>query len=348
MFTLFRNPKSFIAGTVQLPIFRYPLSGLVRNISIMQSYYQTRSYILPQDHILNQILTSLNVPLNLPVSEYYKAITHQVPRLVRSFGLIDDYNPGKNIQNGIYNQSLTNYMLSDETYFNPYRAEKEYKKLTPLKVVYHPFNHLTASSDYRKHSGSGVTVVSLNIAMLAIMHRTAILSGSESYMPHLTRYTLPNMLQSHLDTAIVNLLISHALGIPRTHYAGSLPIFNTDYTPALSRAQKALIKLLTSRERDYSQILASIPLTEKSALQWSVLPDIAPTRQYAKIPLLSRMYLYLLLTSLSEKNGNLLNRNENNQIKRGIEIIYSTQALSEIHDPIIKADIKELYQRVAS
>ncbi len=279
---------------VQTPVvfpskWEYIKLGLSLNLERVQTYARLYPFAVPANHYLVRLIMSLSVPMEIPLERYYDRVDALAKNMSMAMQMTSPYYRGKMHQGVFYGKDSSEVFLLNEDYFDYMWVHDNWKEATPIKVLQHPKSDLGMFVPFGKAYSEerGLSVISINIAMLAVMYRAFILkrkspvNGHSPYM-FLGGFVLPNMLNSHLDIAIFNRYyrqvfgIEEANNIPRFKHSFRMPdySFQTDF--ALSQA----VEYATRQHRNFNATLHALPAISKTNMaEVLLMPDTFATTQ---------------------------------------------------------------------
>lgn len=357
MYLFFNRPDTHSSGLVHPPSWNYPSSGLARNISILKEYYSRTSHVVASSHILSQILNLLAVDYNSHIEAYYRLVSSKVGYLTKALKMTSPISEGSFHKGHFFGSGMSEVYISLDDWVNPYKVAGNWQSYPSVKVLSSPITNLSAQipDGMKRNTETGVAVISIHIPALAIQYREFILKELKKVNAGEARttenfiyaYILPNMLESLIDSSLVNRFISLALYAPMGESLTRHAVFTHNYESYVNAVYKGLLKRVKSLPMTYSQILKSIPLvTSSNASEFLKLPDIAPTRQVSWAMNLARINHVDMLTTVASNNGNSLNRADNNDFVR--ELTWMARSGSNLWraDPDTASTARDIVSRI--
>lgn len=344
MYSLFhRDPKAEY-GIARLAEWTQLKDGLQRNLDTVLHYYRHAPHSVASDHLLVQILQSINVPQSLPVSRYYSNVFALAYALTSPFQLTSSINAGKIFNGVFYGKGNKEIILLDDDWFVPEEAEKNWQNLVPVKTLRHPFTDLEMNIPDGKARGKeqGTAVVSVNIALLAVMHRSFAIEERRkaqvdpdyvalNTMQFIYMYVLPNMLASHVDYTIFNRInhLQQGWTINRSKQDHPFPLI--DYSRQVTAVQVRLLDILKKSSYSFSMTLAAIPaVTRKDLEQALLMPDVVPTRQVLWSLILARLPALLFLINTARGKGRTRDQQEIDEIGETLARLRRQKAFEQV------------------
>jgi len=338
-------------GVVKLPEWKAVQDGLKRNLVAMLSHYRHNSYSVAPDHLLVQLLQSINVPLSLNSDRYYSNISINALPVANSFQLTTPFGSGKLFRGVFFSKTIQEVIIGFDEAFNMDKVEAQWQDATPVRVLRHPFNNLNLQIPNGRFLSpeTGLAVIAVNVSLLAVQYRAfrnAEMLKQKADPNYVQRnmqqfvhmYVLPNMLESYLDYALFNRINALWLDQPvynaPTREAIHLPTYNRQVDVVYLR----LIDMLRKVNYSAPAILASVPAASHKDLR-SVMfvPDVAPTRQILWSVILARLPMLLFLIQVTTK----VERVQNQTGLTEVEITLLRLKKQRVLDAALP---KELYQ----
>lgn len=280
-------------------------------------------FSVKSNHFLSRLINTINVPHDLELERYYENVDDKSDKLAMHMKMTSSIFRGQ-IHKGIfYGTDNQEILINDNTSYDPNWIHKNWKFVTPVKVLMHPRSDLALLLPNGKDTGSetGMAVLSINIPMLAVQFRAFCLdqlyiNGNSSSMTvanFIAKYVIPNMLYSHIDIAIFNRLSNYHKGAPLGETKYKHPFITIDYTSNVDKLIPRIMKDINSKSVNYKMMMKNVPMIVKKNLEdVMVLPDIAPTRQVLWAELISRIDVIDFVTSCGG-----IRTKENNGVNNG-------------------------------
>lgn len=271
------------------PKWSYVKTGLQINLEKVQTYSKLYPFAVPSQHFLNRLITSISVPMSVPLERYYDLVDGMAKNLSMSMQMTSPYYRGK-VHNGVfYGKGSSEVLLLNEDYFDSTWVHENWRQACPIKVLQHPKSDLGMFVPFgRPYSQeTGLSVISINITMLAVMYRAFILqrksliNGQSPYM-FLGGFVLPNMLDSHVDIALFNRYCRVAFdiddqnNIPSVRHSFTMPDYSalTDFTIAQA------VEHAKRQHRNFNTTLKSLPaISQLNMSEVLQMPDTYRTMQ---------------------------------------------------------------------
>lgn len=321
----------------------YAEAGLNRNLAIVKNYYSTRPFAVKSDHILARLLNNLGVSFNHPLERFYDIIDSRALPLSSVFRMTSSINKGIMFKGNFFGENSEEILMATDDGFNPHAVYRDWKTTSAVTVLMHPKSDLGFTLANGKKSGTetGVSVVQINIPMLAVQFRAFLQDQKVNFIDKgldtrtvaqfIHMYVLPNMLDSQLDIALFNRAYNLVIGAPMGEQTKRHAFYLTDYSKQVDNTYKETIQYFSNNDKHYKIILKSFfGVTSEDFEKLFVLPDNAPTRQILWAELVARIKVLEFLVKLSPSNGDKLNKSENNFFTRTFKLYESDKVLESV------------------
>lgn len=338
MYSLFNLVQPTSVGVQRYPEWNYIRDGLRRNLATVVKYYRTNPIAVNGSHFLVRLLQSITVPHSQPIDRYYDNVDALSMNLSMALKMTSSIYDGQVFRGIFYGEGSNEVIIAHDEEFDIYEAERGWENLQPIKVLRHPFSDLGLNIPNGKRSGSetGISVIAINIPMLAIQYRS--FRKNEDYLNpndsqrsiyHFVHmYALTNMLFSHLDVAVFNRIHNLLIGAPLGESFRSHSFHLPDYSQKVTAAQNKVLRILDRLSHDFIQTLLTVPLIVKPDLSKLVeMPDVAPTRQVLWALLLARLPVLNFLFQSAKDGAGKRNQQQVNNVRRALTSYRSSRLL---------------------
>ncbi len=329
---------------VKDPLWGYIKSGLERNLQVTMDYYKTKGFAVRTNHLLVKLVNSIGVDYELNIERFYSIVNAKTNRIGMHFKFTSPIYTGQYFNGVFYGAGTKEIIIADDEYVNPYLVQEKWKDYASVTVLDHPRSDLDMILPTGRVTGieTGLAVIKINIAALAIQYKmylreqyekvgNAGSEGTAAMFVH--KYVLPNMLPSHLDVALFNRIDNMALGKPMGIATVRHPFFLIDFTDRVDKVYWQLEKYFNKTELNFHSIMKSIPLVTAPNLDTlMLLPEIAPTRQYAWAEFMTRLKCIEFLIKINPSHGRVSSMHDLNHILRKIKLFSSDRTLEQVHD----------------
>jgi hypothetical protein len=309
-------------GVARLPEWKAVQDGLKRNLITLLQHYRHASYSVASDHLLVKFLQSLSVPLSLPSDRYYSNVSINALSVANSLQFTTPFGEGQLFKGVFFNKHTAEVVIAFDEDFDYQHVEDHWADATPVRVVRHPFPHVTLQVPNGRFVSPhhGVAVIAVNVSLLAVQHRAFRLSEQRKQtanpdyvqrntMQFIHMFVLPNMLESYLDYAVFN-RIDHLFNqTPMMMLPTRDVVHLPNYTRQVDTVLKRLLTILENSDYNARQLLAAIPaVTFPDMREVMYVPDVAPTRQILWSVILARLPMLLFMTRIAKKTGRIRNQ----------------------------------------
>lgn len=341
MYYLFFKRSPIQYGTVKVNEIDYIRRLYERELTTVISYYHNSVYYLRNTQLLVRMLRHVDIPFHYDADRYIEIARARAPYVASQFKLTSDINYGRIFNGEFYGAGNDEIIIYNESYINPYKAERNYRNIKAVKVLLHPQANLKLLLPNGKINSTevGLSVVSVDLALLAFQYRAFILdrmsynNTDEGLVENhfIYKYVLPNMLYKHLDIAIMNRTMNLFYGAPMDNALNRHPFVVGDYSAKLDKGLLGIIKLLKNRKVKYEFMLRMIPgisvIDMQEALQ---LPNVAMTRQINWAMMLSRLKIIKFLIDLGGKEAIRYNKMDIANLKIYLRRMMNEHVLSQV------------------
>lgn len=342
-------------GAGSAPFFNYIREGVNRDISRVVEYFRERSFIVPNDHILVQLIRHLNVSMQRDLYSYAGAAEDRMASVARTFKITSSLNLGRIHEKGDFYGVGNEVWIADDTDYDIEHAMANWQTLEPVKILRHPFTDLScgiASGDYKGSDEKGIVIISIHFAKLAIQYRgwylnerNTSLGGTESVAQFVRRYPITNTIYSHMDLVLFNRFYYRRRGFQLAPYRRIHPINVIDYSARCDFEMDKLIEQVLLRQRTFEEYLLNLPNWRfDNMLPTFVLPDVVPTRQIEWALILARMPLIIFLLSAGGDRQHPANRHYLNRIRLTLRELRNDRAMASILPPDVYSEFEQQVQ----
>jgi hypothetical protein len=302
-------------GVVKLPEWKTVQDGLKRNLVAMLSHYRHASYSVAPDHLLVQLLQSINIPLSLNSDRYYSNVSISALQTANAFQLTTPFGAGKLFRGVFFSKSVQEVIIGFDESFNIDKVEAQWQDATPVRVLRHPFTNLNLQVPNGRYMSRevGLAVVAVNVSLLAVQYRAFRYAEQrkQNANPDYTQrnvqqfvhmYVLPNMLESYLDYALFNRIDALDRDAPVDNTPTREALHTPSHHPQVDVVYKRLLGMLDKVHYPVPALLAAIPsASHKDMRSVMFVPDVVPTRQILWSVILARLPMLLFLIRLAKK-----------------------------------------------
>lgn len=324
MYSLFQYDPKIEYGTLHLSEWTYLKDGFTRNLLALFDHYRHNSYSVKPDHLLCRIIQSIGIPLTLNSDRYMSNVYALGLTLASPFQLTSSINSGKVFNGVFYGKGNQEILIATDEWFDINKVEKNWRNLTPVRVITHPFTDLEMNipDGQVKSREQGLVVLSINIALLAVMWRAfyqnelAMQTANPEYvmrnvMQFVAMYVLPNMLASHLDFALFNRIDRLQRKLPVHKTRSMHPVYQTDYSKQVTALQLRMLSILERSNYSFGATLFFIPAVERENMEKVMLmPSMTPTRQVLWAMVIARLGVLKFLINTAKYGAKMRDQKE--------------------------------------
>jgi len=310
MQSLFNMTPPQSVGVLRFPEWNYVRDGMRRNVATVLEFYRKNPMAVQSSHLLVRLLHSITIPQSQPIERYYDNVDSLALNLSMALNLTSSIFKGKVWDGVFYGEGSKEILIAHNDWFDPVTAHKNWKGLQPIRILRSPHTDLGYNIPNGKRAGSetGLSVISINIPLLAIQYRAfrqeeqriAEYTGNDSQRSiyqFVHMYPLVNAVMSQTDTIVFNRAHRVLTGAPMGESLRKHSFYLTDYSLKLTSVHMKIIDSIEKHGKDMNTTLQSVPLPMRDNLgDWCQLPDMAPTRQVvwalivARLPVLSFLF----------------------------------------------------------
>lgn len=351
MQTLFNLLPSAGQGVTRFPDWLYVREGLRRNLATVLRFARTHSIAVPSNHFLVTLLQSITVPQSHNLERYYDLVDGMALNLSMALKMTSSIYKGKVFYGTFYGPGNDEILIAHTEGFDYEEVDRTWWKHEPVKVLRHPMSDLHLGiPDGKSHNFEyGLSVITINIPMLAVMYRAfrrnegAISDGdSERSLMHFVRmFVLPNMLASHLDIALFNRFDRLRFGAPlgESHFKHTFAM--PDYSDRVDASYGKVVKHLEESRKNFTGLLKSIPaVTAEDMLEVMAVPDMPPTYQVMWALMVSRLPALQYLVQMGQRGGAATNQQQLNIIASFVRAYRSASTLNSVLPMDIRYDVE--------
>ena len=327
MYRLFETVSNQNNTSVKYAEWDYIRRSYLQELTAVKAYYRSRVYSVKSNHFLARILNNLNIPMYYPADQYANIAITRAPFVLGGIGVTSSRDKGTLFNGIFYGPGVTEIIISDTDYFNPYQAEINWRDICAVKPLLHPKSDLglLLPNGRPMSSGSGLAVISINLPLLAMQYRGFCLeqqaktseSGSLLSVSHFIHmYVLPNMLDAQTDIVIMNRLMKLYYGAPMGKANFKHPFMVHDYSDKIDKVLTKVLHMLDDKAMMYTWLLKNIPMiTSTDAQAALILPDVMPTMQVQWVIVLSRLSIINFIIDVGGDKCIHMNRTDLNTLR---------------------------------
>lgn len=326
---------------------------------LLKDYHSRSSLTLNNDHILVQLLRSMDFRLGTPLEDVVGACYARGPYVGKHFGLTSSISEGRPFYKTFYSggTGYPEYILNEPMVdIDPFGDSEEWRHLNPFRVLYHSntdFHFLLPKGGTMPYLG-GFSVIQIDLVLLVLQYqqykKEQLSKGSESASTSpssfLVREALPKLFEGGFCVTIMNNALSESgwivdSGIPYP------PVSLPDMTTQLKVICKEINQRTKKRGIDYQRALENIPLplygNGKAFMQ---LPRIPLTSQVHWLLWLCRFTYIQRLIELGGRRGIASNRGHISQLKSDLSQVMANKAYLRFKSGTLESAFKQFEEMV--
>jgi hypothetical protein len=359
VFELFRRPEGASFPKYEPPGWPYVKGLILANLIKVKRFYRLNPTAVPSNHILVRLLQSSAIPQHMDLNRYYDNVQGLSLNLSAALFFTSSAHEGKLTHGNFYNGP--EILLADFSDFDYVSEDKNWQDTQAVQVEYHPYTdlNLILPEKIRYPETKGVSVIRINIAKLLVQYRAfrlqeeqiAEITGLEqrSIYHFIRMYVLPNMLDTHLDYAVINRLncLMDGIEIEPTKWKHSF--YLNDVSAKVDQCLQYEVDFYGKVSRDLRTLVNTIKLFGKDYLIDLVeIPDMALTYQVTWALVLMRLPTVDLITRICPTTANSTNRAFTNSLFKMVTVLRTNKSLIN-HLPFeARIDTETLCDRILS
>ena len=337
MYHLLQESPLHYGGGLIFPDFRRIRDGLQLSIDRIKQYRRINPRMLKGGHFLLRLLGSIPVSQKLDAVTYNDKIADIALLFTQSLGMNSALSKGRVFRPGDFlgNQSTEVYVANTDTW-DVEAGVKNWEELAPIRYLWHPMStlKLPVADGQFASATPGVTVISINVPMLASQYRMwrlkyGGLDESVRTPGHfLQAYPLPNMLDSQIDIAILNRLMGRYFGTRPVVEPYRHPFYLTDWSSEVDRVLDKFLEQTGPKRWDFDTLVSHIPTVSSENLHDVLrLPEMPFSTQLQWSVVLARVNLVAFLVQFNRSTNNSRNQQYLNYIKRWLKYMEGSSVL---------------------
>lgn len=336
MLALFQS-RSHLTYPTSIPMeFKNIKDRYIREVQNIKDYYHTRTYAINNKHIVVRLSNAVLGSLEVDNVSYLRAVNARSQYVANAYKLTSSVSRGKIYRGEFYGPRYHEVLLYDSDSHTPQdiisgpvmpniHHPRHWSNQCPISVLWHDNSDmgLLLPNGKDTNTGIGSSVLSLDLNLLSVTYKEFIKrhyknnEGSSLNAQHFVyMYVIPNILDSHIDIAIMNRLMNLYYNQPMTQPMVKHPIVVSDYTAKLDAILKKVIANIENTTMRYEAMLRNIPTVSSRDMQDALmLPPVAPTQQVSWALYLSRLKVIQFMLDIGGDKGRAANNDLINDLK---------------------------------
>lgn len=352
MHQLFQEMPLQFGGGLIFPEYRRVRDGLRQSIERIKTYRRKYPRYLPGNHVLLRLLQNIPVSMKLDARTYNDKIADNALLFTQSFRMTSALSKGQVWRPGPFlGPESTEIIIANTDTWDVEEGLKRWEELTPIRYLHHPMTSLKLPVPDTQFATteSGLTVVTINVPMLASQYRAWRLAYEEyddsppTVGRFLQAYPLPNMLDSQTDIVILNRLMGRFFDTSATTETFRHPFFLTDWSAEVDGVLDKFLAQVGPKRWDFDTLVSHIPTVCAENLHQVVkLPEMAFSTQLQWSVLLARLSLITFLVQFNRATDNERNQRYLNYIKRWLRYMEGNTTVKSALPPDLYEDVRIL------
>lgn len=350
MYHLLRESSLQLGGGMVYPEFRRIRDGLQLSIQRIKSYRRMNPRYLPGGHVLIRLLNSIPLSMHLDAQTYNDKIADNALLFTQSLKFTSALSKGQVWRPGAFlGKNVTEVILATTDPWDVEAGLANWEELSPIRFLHHPMNTLrlpVPDGQFASTEG-GVAVITINVPMLASQYRMwrkvtqAVDESPRTLGQFLQAYPLPNMLDTQVDIAILNRLMSLYFGVEPEAQTYRHPFYLTDWSTDVDRVLEKWLLHAGAKRWDFDTLVSHIPTVCSENLHHVLkLPEQAFSTQIQWAVLLARLALVVFLVQFNRSTENARNQTYLNYLKRWIRYMDNNTTMrsampSDLYEDVI-------------
>ena len=295
MYKLFTQIHEENNSIIRPMMIDYILSVYKKDVLEVTNYRKTSVSSVKSNHLLCRLVQTGSVPKEYDIERFMAAAYARSPYISKHFRLTSAIDFGALHTNVFLPAGSKEILIYDETYFNPFEKDKQWKDICAVKVLYLEDSSMSLQLlDGNKHStAANFGMFSINIPLLLYQYRCFQMDqigksiatngelGDLDVGHFIKMYVLPNMLSSKIEFMILNRFMNIYYGKPMDEQLTNISLSSiSDYREKLDREFRPIVKHVSDSRKMYYSVLKNIPCVfHKDMQEFLQMPDMSATRQ---------------------------------------------------------------------
>lgn len=331
------KPLNF-GGDVTFPEFRRIRDGIRQTVQKIKEYRRANPRWLVGGHVLHRLVNSLPISTAMDLERFNYNIGAQALLFTQSLQMTSAMSRGKLWQPGAFlGASSQEILIATSDDWDLDQAESNWQDLAPIRYLWHPMSSLTypLTDGIYKSKTPGVSVIAINIPMLAVQYRQWRMSQNiaedspQNIGQFLQMYAIPNMLDSYVDIALFNRLLNIYNRAPNVREDYKHTFFITDWEGEVDRVMERLLYYGQNRHWLFDTTIKNIPTVFANTMHDVLrLPEMAYTVQMQWAVLMARIDWVEWLVNYNHDTDNQVNRSYLNYLDRHFKYLDGNRSLA--------------------
>jgi hypothetical protein len=311
-------------------------------------YYRTRESAVDNSHILNRIITTMDLPINIPDTLYHKLALAKAKYVTRSMGVADSSSKPELLKGKILSKNSNEllYTSMDDT-MDLSSLDNIWENLEPVKVVYTDNTDLNFKIPDNKKEDFLNTYSVMHIEPVVLMlqykkwaNRRLINDQSTNPNVFIYQYVLPNMVGRIFDLSLVNRFFKLCENEDIDEFKNTHPFLVIDYSKGIDSELGTIKKYVYNQSKQIEEVLLHIPtFFHRNTMELLQVPFIILDRQTKPIYWVARVKYIVSIYNVLGKKGIKENRHDINRLPSLIKELDRSSLLDEMRNENFLLDL---------
>jgi hypothetical protein len=262
-------------------------------------------------------------------------ISKSIAAVSRNLGFITYYSkPEVTNSDTIYPDGTYEfYVLKDDTDINMSEIKLTWRQQNPVKVISH--NYTSLDMAFFKENNYTLQMryafIEIDVKLLAVMFNYWRIENREedevlTVQQFITQFVLSNLIESHIQHALINRYINLYLGEPVDTSDNGMQYYVSRHDDAIDKWLLKQLSYIADRAINYDTIINSLDLIfDTKGLKYLKYDESLVTKYNQWYYMFARLRYFEFLLTLDFRNGSSINRIDNQKCKREIERFLRTK-----------------------
>jgi len=346
--SFYTQPPTHLGGIMVAPQWGYTKENF--NARVLQptlAYFRERAALLVNSqHILNRLLKSIQTPYHMPLDRFAELVGDDALHVAGALRMTTPLQKGMLFHGQFYSANDPEILLAHDGSFNAAKIHSQWKNVVAVRPLLHPKTDFSLTIPNGKDYGDekGLSVILINVGMLAVQYRAFLIDAKKNETDNsmhcfLSRYVIPNMLQSTADLSLLNRLIAYENSTPvSTAECTQYSLMRPDLLYYIDNVIDYTLVSLTRVHNNFDALMMNMPSFMKDTQRHALMmPSMMSTRQVDWALMCARLKYFSFMIQLSQKQPGNPNMTQINQAYRSMR----TWSALEMMEQQLTADVFE-------
>lgn len=262
MFNLLNSRRKYYKSMQVTPVpqILFTIDKIRHDLETPMNHYTSREYWVENSNILNRIILSMNLDINMNIFTYIEHIDKKIKWVSRHFKLASPYS------HGVFHKK--DFYIQHDLYEDYFSFSKTWKTVAPIQPIM--TDYASIGLDHPLHMDYAYSINYLDIKALLVQYYYWVREQKEydritDTQVFISQYPLSNMIQYYVDLSIIKM----AFAKPKKKYKNTHSIYVYDRTNEMANIMKKFRKYAKGNGIFYTAFMNSIPLvTQKTGLDY--------------------------------------------------------------------------------